>query len=156
MEIVLFVLRIALVVALYAFLGALFWLLWRERAVSTEPTSPVAQLVRLSDDGPGQGSAERAGHDTARRPRYVIRSMAWIGRDPNCLVQAEDEFVSLRHAQVVWRDEDRAWWIEDNLSRNGTFVNDQRVMRAMLRAGDVIRVGHARFRFEADGSKPPA
>lgn len=153
MEIVLFVLRIALAVALYAFLGALFWLLWRERAVSTEPTSPVAQLVRLSDDGSGQGSAES---NAAHRPRYVIRSMAWIGRDPNCLVQAEDEFVSLRHAQVVWRDEDRAWWIEDNLSRNGTFVNDQRVMRAMLRAGDVIRVGGARFRFEVDGSKPPA
>jgi pSer/pThr/pTyr-binding forkhead associated (FHA) protein len=67
-------------------------------------------------------------------------------------VHADDEFASARHAQVLWRAEDQAWWIEDNLSRNGTFVNDQRVMRSRLKDGDVIRVGRVRFKFESEGA----
>jgi hypothetical protein len=147
MDVVLFALRILIVVALYAFLGILLWALLREQASAGSADVPTSCLVALADD------------DASSRPngrRYAIRSAAWIGRDPNCLVHADDEFASARHAQVLWRAEDQAWWIEDNLSRNGTFVNDQRVVRAMLRNGDVIRVGRARFRFEADGSGPPA
>jgi pSer/pThr/pTyr-binding forkhead associated (FHA) protein len=49
---------------------------------------------------------------------------------------------------VLWDAGDQSWWLEDNLSRNGTFLNDQRVTRAQLKDGDVIRAGHARFRFQ--------
>jgi pSer/pThr/pTyr-binding forkhead associated (FHA) protein len=57
---------------------------------------------------------------------------------------------------VLWRAEDQAWWIEDNLSRNGTFVNEQRVTRAMLNDGDVIRVGRAKFRFGLNSANASA
>jgi hypothetical protein len=147
MDVAVFALRVLIVVALYAFLGILLWALLREQASAAGSARvPTSCLVPLADD------------DTPDLPNtrcYTIRSAAWIGRDPNCLVHADDEFASARHAQVLWRAEDQAWWIEDNLSRNGTFVNGQRVARAMLRKGDVIRVGRARFRFEADGCEPP-
>jgi pSer/pThr/pTyr-binding forkhead associated (FHA) protein len=136
-EIVLFGLRILLVIALYAFLGVVLWVLLREARQSTAPTVAAfaaARLVQVLDSG-------IAGRE------YTVQSAAWIGRDPNCLVRVEDEFASARHAQVLWRAEDQAWWVEDNLSRNGTFVNDERVTSITLKDGDVIRVGRARFKF---------
>lgn len=142
MDIVLFALRMLIVIALYAFLGALLWALLRARASAPPPAVPTSRLMHLPDEESG----------AAPERRYEIHSAAWIGRDPNCLVHADDEFASARHAQVLWRAEDQAWWIEDNLSRNGTFVNDQRVVRSRLKDGDVIRVGRVRFKFESDGT----
>ncbi|MFC1464448.1 MAG: FHA domain-containing protein [Candidatus Brachytrichaceae bacterium NZ_4S206] len=142
MDIVLFALRMLIVIALYAFLGALLWALLREHTAMSSPAVPTSRLMRLRD--------EETDMDPERH--YAIHSAAWIGRDPNCLVHADDEFASARHAQVLWRAEDQAWWIEDNLSRNGTFVNDQRVMRSRLKDGDVIRVGRVRFKFESEGA----
>lgn len=142
MDGVLFVLRILIVVALYAFLGALLWALLRTRQTMSSPSVPTSRLKQLTDDEVGT-QAER---------HYAIYSAAWIGRDPNCLVHADDEFASARHAQVLWRAEDQAWWVEDNLSRNGTFVNGQRVVRSRLKDGDVIGIGRLRFRFELDGA----
>ncbi len=142
MDGVLFALRMLLVVALYAFLGALLWALLRECDSTSAPAAPTSRLTRLPGDE-AESTSERC---------YAIRSAAWIGRDPNCLVHADDEFASARHAQVLWRAEDQAWWIEDNLSRNGTFVNGQPVMRSRLKDGDVIRVGRMQFKFESDGA----
>ncbi|PJF47454.1 MAG: FHA domain-containing protein [Chloroflexi bacterium] len=137
MDGVLFALRILIVVALYAFLGALLWTLLQERNSAPAPPVPTSWLQRLT----GNEADSASGHC------YAIRWAAWIGRDPNCLVHTDDEFASARHAQVLWRAEDQAWWIEDNLSRNGTFVNDRPVMRSRLKDGDVIRVGHMQFKF---------
>jgi pSer/pThr/pTyr-binding forkhead associated (FHA) protein len=134
METTLFVLRVLAVVALYAFFGVLLWALLRERRAEP-PALPAAQLTHLTEEG-NEGR------------RYDLRAVAWIGRDPNCLVRADDEFTSARHAQVLWDAGDQSWWLEDNLSRNGTFLNDQRITRAQLKNGDVIRAGRARFRFQ--------
>lgn len=136
-SIALFVLRILIAIALYAFLGVLLWVLLRDRP-STNPTLASSRLTLLL--GPDEGRT------------YDILSAAWIGRDPNCLVRADDDFASARHAQVLWRAEDGpngAWWLEDNLSRNGTFVNEQRVTRVQLKEADVIRVGRMRFAFNS-------
>lgn len=141
MDAALFVLRILIVVALYAFLGVLLWVLLRERQPDAVPgVSARAQLIQSIDDADGE-VAGREGRV------YEVRSGAWIGRDPNCLIHTDDDFASARHAQVLWQAEEGAWWLEDNLSRNGTFVNDQRITRARLKNGDVIRVGRKRFRF---------
>ncbi len=134
MEMALFGLRVLAVVALYAFFAVLLWALLRERRVES-PALPAAQLVSLDEAG-------------SEGRRYEVQASAWIGRDPNCLARAEDEFTSARHAQVLWNAGDQSWWLEDNLSRNGTFLNEQRITRAQLKDGDVIRAGRARFRFQ--------
>jgi len=38
--------------------------------------------------------------------------------------------MSARHAQLVWDGADGCWFIENNASRNGTYVNETRVMRS--------------------------
>lgn len=61
------------------------------------------------------------------------------GRAGGNLVQIEDSEVSRRHFRVFQRQE--AWHIQDLGSRNGTFVNGERVQSRLLQNGDCVRVG---------------
>jgi pSer/pThr/pTyr-binding forkhead associated (FHA) protein len=81
------------------------------------------------------------------------RAAAVIGRSSESDVAIEwDDRVSRTHAQLARVG--RRWYVEDEgLSRNGTFVNEQRVHgRRGLRDGDVVRVGHTAILFRT----PPA
>ncbi|MFD6897681.1 FHA domain-containing protein [Rhodococcus sp. NPDC060086] len=65
-----------------------------------------------------------------------------------------DEEVSRLHAVVEWLG--THWTIlDDGLSRNGTFVNGERIAgRRRLREGDSIRIGSHRLRFQQIGAGP--
>lgn len=63
-----------------------------------------------------------------------------IGRSPASTLVLEDEYASSRHARLAPSNE--GWWIEDLGSRNGTFVDDERLSEPrLLKAGDVVRIG---------------
>jgi transcriptional regulator with GAF, ATPase, and Fis domain len=55
--------------------------------------------------------------------------------------------MSSTHARL--RAESGAWVLEDAHSTNGSFVNDTRVERAVLRDGDILELGHTLFVFRA-------
>lgn len=80
-----------------------------------------------------------------------------IGRSPRSDIPLDDTEVSQVHATL---DRVGGHWlvVDDGLSRNGTFVNGERVAgRQLLRHGDRIRVGSTLFRFHgADLSTPKA
>jgi hypothetical protein len=59
-----------------------------------------------------------------------------IGRHPACDVVLNDPSVSRHHARLRFRD--GTWILQDLDSRNGTWVNDVRVGRCQLRAGDHV------------------
>ena len=62
-----------------------------------------------------------------------------LGRDPACHFVIPGTWVSRRHAQIVRLA--GQFFIEDNHSRNGTFVNDQRIEeRTPLKHNDRIRI----------------
>lgn len=67
---------------------------------------------------------------------------------------AGDDEVSRLHAIVEWLG--THWTIlDDGLSRNGTFVNGERIAgRRRLREGDSIRIGTHRLRFQEIGAGP--
>ncbi|SOE31468.1 FHA domain-containing protein [Streptomyces sp. OK228] len=52
------------------------------------------------------------------------------------------------HAEIL--EEDAGFVLYDRNSRNGTFVNDQRITRHALRSGDRIRIGEETFLFESE------
>ncbi|HEY4102798.1 MAG TPA: FHA domain-containing protein, partial [Polyangiaceae bacterium] len=62
-----------------------------------------------------------------------------IGRSEQCTVSVNSDLVSRRHA-VVNRILGR-YIVVDLKSTNGTFVNDQRIERAELKDGDLLRAG---------------
>ena len=70
-----------------------------------------------------------------------------IGRSPDCPVFLDDVTVSRRHAVLVERDS--RWFVEDQGSLNGTFVNRRRVESAELSDGDEIQIGKYRLTFLA-------
>jgi len=78
------------------------------------------------------------------------RGALWIGRSSAADVSLPgDGEVSKLHAQIEHVGGD-CTLVDDGLSRNGSFVNEERVSgRRMLRDGDVIRVGRTRIRFRA-------
>jgi transcriptional regulator with AAA-type ATPase domain len=62
-----------------------------------------------------------------------------IGRDEGCSIALPSKTLSRRHAQL--RPAGKMWLLEDLGSRNGVFVNGERVERTMLAPGDTVRVG---------------
>lgn len=83
----------------------------------------------------------------------------WVGRGDSADVRLGwDEEVSALHAQIeVVRDE--CTLVDDGLSRNGSFVNEERVHgRRHLRDGDTIRFGRTAvlYRRPGEGTAPEA
>lgn len=112
-----------------------------------------------------QIEAEREG-----RPFLVLRDGAgeqvllpieanaelWVGRGGSADVRLEwDEEVSALHAQIeVVRDE--CTLVDDGLSRNGSFVNEERVHgRRHLRDGDSLRFGQTVVTYRRPGEDAP-
>ena len=70
----------------------------------------------------------------------LLDSECIIGRAPDCAINIQDGSISSRHARVTRSSE--GFSIEDLGSRNGTFVNGEKVDKArVLTDGDVVRVG---------------
>lgn len=71
-----------------------------------------------------------------------------IGRSADADIVLLDERVSRIHCGIRLWDGD--FYIKDLKSRNGTWVNNQKIDVAKLKAGDVIRVGSTTLSFEQD------
>ncbi|MCX7925160.1 MAG: FHA domain-containing protein, partial [Fimbriimonadales bacterium] len=69
-----------------------------------------------------------------------------VGREIDNALVVPDLSVSRHHARVAL--ENGALVVYDLNSTNGVFVNEQRVQKQVLRAGDVVRFGMVRFRVE--------
>lgn len=73
-----------------------------------------------------------------------------IGRDPACDVVIDHSKVSRLHARI---DTTLLGYSLTDSSTNGVFVNGRRIDEShRLSQGDVVRVGDAEFRFEADNA----
>ena len=137
---VLLLLRIAIVISLYAFLSALLLISFNElrQMRKDAPRVPTARLIVVeSEDVPLS-----AGDD------YPLRPMTTLGRSPTCTIILPDTFASTEHARVMWRR--GQWWLEDLDSRNGTQLNGIPVTEpVVLSSKDVIHIGRIKLRFES-------
>lgn len=78
-----------------------------------------------------------------------------IGRAKECALRAGSEAISRRHCAIV-RANGRVT-VRDLGSRNGTFVNDERIDKEVpLSVGDELRVGPLKFRIATMSSAPAA
>ncbi len=80
-----------------------------------------------------------------------------IGRAPDNQLVLQDQQSSSHHAEI--RPDAQGYLLVDMNSRNGTFVNEQRLMPQtprLLISGDVIRVGDTRLNYEIAGSDDEA
>jgi len=81
-----------------------------------------------------------------------LESATSIGRAKGNDVVLDDRAISSQHCRVR-RGDDGIYEIVDLRSTNGTYVNERRVSRAPLSAGDVIKVGETNLQFRMDHLK---
>jgi len=77
---------------------------------------------------------------------YTLAPTMTIGRQPDNAVVIDGPAVSSHHACVFHEGND--FIVEDLQSTNGTFVNDARVIRQVLRHGDVVLIGKHKLVFD--------
>jgi pSer/pThr/pTyr-binding forkhead associated (FHA) protein len=79
-------------------------------------------------------------------PIDVMKDQSMVGRDPSCEIVVTDGSVSRRHARLERRA--GTWWVVDQGSANGTYVNSLKVAEQALRDRQEIRFGALAFRVE--------
>jgi hypothetical protein len=104
--------------------------------------SPAEALEDLGVKGPALVVRSGGGRTGEIFP---LEGETTIGRSPDCGIFLDDVTVSRKHAVVVERDS--AFFIEDQGSLNGTFVNRKRVESAQLENDDELQVGKYRLTF---------
>lgn len=77
---------------------------------------------------------------------------ALVGREANCNVVVPHPSVSRRHA-LIKRKQD-VFFVVDQGSANGTFVDSKRIVDATLKDGGVLRFGSASFKVEVKDELP--
>lgn len=77
---------------------------------------------------------------------------ALVGREANCNVVVSHPSVSRRHA-LIKRKQD-VFFVVDQGSANGTFVDSKRIVDATLKDGCVLRFGSASFKVEVKDELP--
>ena len=134
------ILRFALAVALYTFLGWILSILWQEVKQQGEflasQKKPVIKVLAQLESG------------KEVQQRYSQTEVT-IGRDPNCDFPILDEAISAQHARVSFHHSQ--WWLEDLNSTNGTFMGKSRVtVPVVLIASDQFKCGNTLFTVDMD------
>jgi len=76
-----------------------------------------------------------------------------LGRGTECAVMLTDPLCSRVHAVI--RRQGSVWQVRDASSRNGTFVNGQKIDEAALSDGHYLRIGSSEFCFHQSEAPPP-
>ena len=76
----------------------------------------------------------------------LFKDRLTIGRTANNDIQLNEQCISRRHAVIV--TENSSTRIVDWGSKNGVYVNENRVAEQMLKNGDVVMIGITEFRYE--------
>ncbi|MBQ46376.1 MAG: hypothetical protein CMP10_02595 [Zetaproteobacteria bacterium] len=78
------------------------------------------------------------------------RDATILGREKSDVVVADNEVSSI-HCQI--QNINGTFHIFDMNSSNGTFVNNEKVVKAILKVGDIIVIGKTKFKFELKDEK---
>jgi hypothetical protein len=76
----------------------------------------------------------------------VVKDQSMVGREPSCEIVVTDGSVSRRHARLEKRG--AAWWVVDQGSANGTYVNSLKVAEQALKNNQELRFGALAFRVD--------
>ncbi len=163
-DVLLLILRVITGAVLLAFLGAVFWVLWRDYRAAVQAAAVtqrqrgrlvVVQPGRLAaNDGNGQtaeltGAADALETAELAGTSFPLLPLTSLGRGPMNTVVLNDTFCSQEHALVTWRG--GQWWLEDRNSSNGTRLNGEKIAGpVVVSSGDVIGIGQVALKLELD------
>ena len=142
------ILRLLLLVLQLGFLGILYLLLFGfgRSLLRDLRSAELSQIASQSGIGRLAVLESPEGEPAAGRA-IALGPINSLGRNVNSTIYIEDDFVSGSHAMLTFRG--RSWYVEDQGSTNGTYVNGHRIDRAVaLSFGDELTIGRVRMRLE--------
>src|SRR5438270_11589089 len=125
-------------------------------------------IIRVSDMSKAAPQVEVRDLERSQMPRlvglagpfrgkelYLMRTEVKFGRTDENDIVADHQSVSRAHARFVL--DEGQWKVIDNESANGVRVNGDAYAISSLKPGDVVELGHLKFRFCGPGEKfsPP-
>jgi hypothetical protein len=125
--VIVLVLRILMVVSLYAFLvmALFFFLKEMQHTIRQKENQHFPGIILQKDKEPSKSFSQME---------------VLLGRDPQNDVQLQDDTISARHARIYFSN--NHWMLEDSLSTNGTYLNDEKILSpTVLVENDMIRCG---------------
>ena len=142
------ILRILLLILQLSFLALLYLILFGFARSLLRDLRSAEQAQAASQTGIGRLSVLESPEDEPPVGRAIsLGPINSLGRNVNNTIYVEDDFVSANHAMLTFRG--RSWFIEDQGSTNGTYVNGHRIDRPVaLSYGDELTVGRVRMRLE--------
>jgi pSer/pThr/pTyr-binding forkhead associated (FHA) protein len=137
----LFIVRVVLAVLLYAFVGAVVYVIWRDveqaRAQAKAREGLRGRLILIANGLPTPQVGDY----------FPLLPITSIGRAPTNTISIPDETASLEHALISLRA--GRWWLEDLGSRNGTLLNGMVIAGpTVVSGGDLIGLGQVQFKLE--------
>ena len=142
------ILRVLLLVLQLGFVLLLYLILFGFARSLLRDLRTAEQVQMASQAGLGRLAVLESPEDTPPAGRAIsLGPINSIGRNVNNTIFVEDDFVSANHAMLTFRG--RGWFIEDQGSTNGTYVNGHRIDRPVaLSYGDELTIGRVRMRLE--------
>lgn len=154
-ELTLTVLRLGLLVALWAFVFAVVGVLRGDLYGTRVNKRAAATPARQGAPAAGRPRPSRTPKPSKKGPTRLVvtagplsgtalplrASGTLIGRSPECALVLDDDYASGRHARI-FEDERGTWMVEDLRSTNGTYLGSTRLTEPReVVAGSVLRIG---------------
>lgn len=138
---ILLVLRLLLILVLYAFLSFAIYTLWKDlrQRVKKPVTSPNQPITLIGGETNGD----------LMTYQFVVDAII-IGRDPVSDLYLNDSTISAQHCKLTYHH--GQWWVEDLQSTNGTYLNQEFVSEPfVVTDGDSLRCGRLNFTISIAG-----
>ena len=142
------ILRVVLLALQLGFVALLYLVLLRFAGSLLKDLRNAEQAQIASRSGIGRLAVLESPEDEPQAGSTIaLGPINSIGRNVNNTIYVEDDFVSSTHAMLTFRG--RSWFVEDQGSTNGTYVNGHRIDRPVaLSFGDELTVGRVRMRLD--------
>ncbi len=142
--------------------------------VESEPTDEIEtfrsgttqplQIVPIGDrDRESTDRSAALDIDPTQAPRLVVLNTDFVGREFACIraqltigrtddndIAIDHRSLSQNHCKLV-RDQQGDWRVIDLASTNGLLVNGETYQQSVLKAGDVLELGHVKLKFVRAG-----
>lgn len=137
---VVLVMRVGLAIILYLFLWRVLQTLWQE----------IKQQGSLLSPQKKPGIHVDAKMENGKEFKYHFwQPEVLIGRGAHCDISLTDEALSANHVRISFHH--GHWWLEDLGSRNGTFLNrDKIAVPTVIITGDQFKCGNTLFSLRID------
>jgi hypothetical protein len=142
------ILRVLLLVLQLGFVALLYVILMRFAGSLLRDLRSAEEAQISTRSGIGRLSVlESPADEPPSGTTIALGPINSIGRNVNNTIFVEDDFVSANHAMLTFRG--RSWFVEDQGSTNGTYVNGHRIDRPVaLSFGDELTLGRVRMRLD--------